>query len=152
MRVADVSDWSDWTTVNRAADAFHSRFVDDLDAGTTYEFQVRSVDKDDTYSAAVAALGTATGPQTISIARPSGTVTEGEPLRFRLSRDQPHGRLMVILRISETGDMLPQEGRQSNGLWTKSVYFGDGTRRYRWCWKPLTTATRPSRTAESPSR
>ena len=100
--------------------------MNDLDAGTAYEFQVRSVDKADTYSAAVSALATATGPQTISIARPSGTVTEGEPLRFTLSRDQPHGRLMVILRISETGDMLPQEGRQSNGLWTKSVYLGDG--------------------------
>ena len=126
MRAAGAGDWSNWTTVNRAFDAFHSRFLEDLDAGTIYEFQVRSVDKDDTYSAAVSALATATGPQTISIARPSGTVTEGEPLRFTLSRDQPHGRLMVILRISETGDMLPQEGRQSNGLWTKSVYFGDG--------------------------
>ena len=126
MRAVGAGDWSDWTTVNRTAEAFHSRFVNDLDAGTAYEFQVRSVDKADTYSAAVSALATATGPQTISIARPSGTVTEGEPLRFTLSRDQPHGRLMVILRISETGDMLPQEGRQSNGLWTKSVYFGDG--------------------------
>ena len=126
MRDVGAGDWSNWTTVNRAFDAFHSRFLEDLDAGTTYEFQVRSVDKDDTYSAAVSALATATGRPTISIARPSGTVTEGEPLRFTLSRDQPHGRLMVILRISETGDMLPQEGRQSNGLWTKSVYFGDG--------------------------
>ena len=126
MRDVGAGDWSDWTTVNRTFDAFHSRFVDDLDAGTTYEFQVRSVDKDDRYSTTVSALATATSRPTISIARPSGTVTEGEPLRFTLSRDQPHGRLMVILRISETGDMLPQEGRQSNGLWTKSVYFGDG--------------------------
>ena len=126
MRAVGVGDWSNWTRVNRASNAFHSLFRKNLDAGTTYEFQVRSVDKSDTYSAAVSALATATGPQTISIARPSGTVTEGEPLRFTLSRDQPNGRLMVILRISETGDMLPQEGRQSNGLWTKSVYFGDG--------------------------
>ena len=125
-RAVGAGDWSDWTTVNRAAAAFHSRFVNDLDAGTAYEFQVRSVDKDDRYSTTVSALATATSRPTISIARPSGTVTEGEPLRFTLSRDQPHGRLMVILRISETGDMLPQEGRQSNGLWTKSVYFGDG--------------------------
>ena len=40
----------------------NSVLVEDLDAETTYEFQVRSVDKDDTYSAAVSALGTATGP------------------------------------------------------------------------------------------
>ena len=53
-------------------------------------------------------------------------VTEGEPLRFTLSRDQPHGRMYVILQISETGDTLPQEGRRPNGLWTIGVYFGDG--------------------------
>ena len=126
MRAVGAGDWSNWTTVNRASDAFHSRFLEDLDAGTAYEFQVRSVDKDDNYSAAVSALATATGPQTISIARPSGTVTEGEPLRFTLSRDLPHGRIYVILRISETEDMLSPEGRQPNGLWTKGVYFGDG--------------------------
>ena len=126
MRAVDAGDWTAWTRVNRGADAFHSVFVDDLDAGTTYEFQVRSVDKDADYSTTVSALATATGRPTISIAAPSGTVTEGEPLRFTLSRDQPHGRMYVILQISETGDMLSLEGRRPNGLWTKGFYFGDG--------------------------
>ena len=125
-RAVGTGDWTNWTTVNRAADAFHSRFVGNLDAGTTYEFQVRSVDKDDDYSEAVSALATATGRPTISIAAPSGTVTEGEPLRFTLSRDQPRGRMYVILQISETGDMLSLEGRRPNRLWTKGFYFGDG--------------------------
>ena len=127
MRDVGAGDWSNWTTVNRAFDAFHSRFLNDLDAGTAYEFQVRSVDKDDRYSTTVSALATATSRPTISIARPSGTVTEGEPLRFTLSRDQPHGRLMVILRISETGDMLPQEGNSGNpDTQHEQVHFGDG--------------------------
>ena len=104
----------------------NSVLVEDLDAETTYEFQVRSVDKDDTYSAAVSALGTATGPQTISIARPSGTVTEGDPLRFTLWRDKPHGTLDVAVRFSETGNMLSPEGRRPNGTWSRSVRFGDG--------------------------
>ena len=51
---------------------------------------------------------------------------EGEPLRFTLSRDQRHGRLMVILRISETGDMLPPGGRTPEGYWHEQVHFGDG--------------------------
>ena len=49
---------------------------------------------------------------------------EGEPLRFTLSRDQRHGRLMVIVRIRETGDMLPPEGRGRDGAWHEQVYFG----------------------------
>ena len=98
-RAVDTSDWTNWTTVNRAAAAFHSRFVNELDAGTTYEFQVRSVDKDDRYSETVSALATATGRPTISIARDTRSVEEGEPLRFTLSRGESHahGRLYVIL-------------------------------------------------------
>ena len=103
----------------------NSVLVEDLDAETTYEFQVRSVDKDDTYSAAVSALGTATGPQTISIARPSGTVTEGDPLRFTLWRDKPHGTLDVAVRFSETGNML-QPDRRGRNWFSKIVRFGDG--------------------------
>ena len=103
----------------------NSVLVQDLDAETTYEFQVRSVDKDDTYSAAVSALGTATGPQTISIARPSGTVTEGDPLRFTLWRDKPHGTLDVAVRFSETGNML-QPDRRGRNWFSKIVRFGDG--------------------------
>ena len=125
-RAVGTSDWTNWNTVNASA-GFHSRFVNDLDAGTAYEFQVRSVDKDDRYSTTVSALATAVGQQTISIARPSGTVTEGEPLRFTLSRDQPHGRLMVIVRLSETGDMLSQEGNRGNpDTQHEEVRFGDG--------------------------
>ena len=124
-RAVGTSDWTNWNTVDASA-GFHSRFVNNLAAETTYEFQVRSVDRNDNYSTTVSALATATGPQTIWINAPSGPVTEGEPLRFKLSRDLPHGRLYVILQIKETGDMLPPEGRQPNGLWTKGVYFGDG--------------------------
>ena len=127
-RAADTSDWTNWKTVNKAAAAFHSRFVDELDVGTTYEFQVRSVDRNDRYSETVSALATATGRPTISIARDTRSVEEGDPLRFTLSRGQSHahGRLYVILQISETEDMLSPEGRRPNGLWTKGVYFGDG--------------------------
>ena len=125
-RAVGTSDWTNWNTVNASA-GFHSRFLNNLDAGTAYEFQVRSVDKDDRYSTTVSALATATSRPTISIARPSGTVTEGEPLRFTLSRDQPHGRLMVIVRLSETGDMLSQEGNSGNpDTQHEQVRFGDG--------------------------
>ena len=126
-RAVDTSDWTNWNTVDASA-GFHSRFVNNLDAGTTYEFQVRSVDRNDRYSETVSALATATGRPTISIARDTRSVEEGEPLRFTLSRGQPHahGRLYVILQISETGDMLSLEGRRPNGLWTKGFYFGDG--------------------------
>ena len=124
-REVGTSDWTNWNTVDASA-GFHSRFVNDLDTGTTYEFQVRSVDRNDRYSETVSALATATGRPTISIARDTRSVEEGEPLRFTLSRDQPHGRLYVILQISETEDMLSLEGRRLNGLWTKGVYFGDG--------------------------
>ena len=72
--------------------------MNNLDAGTAYEFQVRSVDRNDRYSETVSALATATGRPTISIARDTRSVEEGEPLRFTLSRDQPHGRLYVILQ------------------------------------------------------
>ena len=104
-RVRDANTWiKNWTTVNQTMlpDSteirnFNSVLVEALDAGTAYEFQVRSVETADAYSAAVSALATAVGRQTISIAAPSGPVTEGEPLRFTLSRDQLHGRLDVAV-------------------------------------------------------
>ena len=39
-----------------------------------------------------------------------------------------------------------------HALARRASISGTGTRRYRWCWKPSTTATRTSRTAESRSR
>ena len=133
-RVRDASTWTvDWTTVNQTMlpgtieiRNYNSVLLKDLTAGTAYEFQVRSVDKDGGTSAVVTALGTAVGRQTIWIEADSRPVEEGEPLRFTLSRDQPHGRLMVIVRIRETGDMLPPEGRGRDGAWHEQVYFGDG--------------------------
>ena len=133
-RVRDASTWTvDWTTVNQTAlpgttetRNYNSVLLKGLTARTTYEFQVRSVDKGGRYSEAVSALGTAVGGQTVWIEAPSRSVEEGEPLRFTLSRDQPHGRLMVILRTSETGDMLPPEGRTPEGYWHEQVHFGDG--------------------------
>ena len=136
-RVYDASTWTvDWTTVNQTLLPEPSPtkirnankvLLQGLTEGTTYEFQVRSVDKDGTTtSAAVAVLGTATGRQTVWIEADVGPVAEGEPLRFTVSRDQPHGRMMVIVRISETEDMLPPEGRGREGLWHQQVHFGDG--------------------------
>ena len=52
--------------------------LENLGAGTDYEFWVRSVDKDGRYSEAVAWLGTAIGRQTFSIIADSGPVEEGE--------------------------------------------------------------------------
>ncbi len=133
-RVRDASTWTvDWTTVNQTMlpgtseiRNYNSVLLKELTAWTTYEFQVRSVDKDGGTSAVVTALGTAVGRQTVWIEADTRSVEEGEPLRFALSRDQPHGRLMVILRISETGDMLPPEGRSPEGYWYENVHFGDG--------------------------
>ena len=133
-RVRNASTWTvDWTTVNQTAlpgttetRNYNSVLLKGLTARTTYEFQVRSVDKGGRYSEAVSALGTAVGGRTIWIQADTRSVEEGEPLRFTLSRDQRHGRLMVILRISETGDMLPPGGRTPEGYWHEQVHFGDG--------------------------
>ncbi len=132
-RVRDANTWSeDWTTVNQTMIPatneirnYNSVLLKDLDAGTAYEFQVRSVDTADRYSAAVTALGTAVGQQTISIEAPSGSVTEGDPLRFTVSRNQPHGTLDVAVRFSETGNMLRPDQRGRNWF-SRIVRFGDG--------------------------
>ncbi len=133
-RIRDASTWiADWTPVNQTAlpgttetRNYNSVLLKGLTARTTYEFQVRSVDKGGRYSEAVSALGTAVRRQMVWIDADTRSVEEGEPLRFTLSRDQPHGRLMVILRTSETGDMLPPDGRTSEGYWHEQVHFGDG--------------------------
>ena len=136
-RVRDAGAWTvDWTSVNQTQTMpppgtteirnYNKVLLQGLTAGTTYEFQVRSVDKADHTSAAVAVLGTATGRQTVWIVADVGSVAEGEPLRFTLWRDQRHGPMMAIVRISETGDMLPPDGRSPEGLWHEEVHFGDG--------------------------
>ena len=135
-RVRDAGAWTvDWTSVNQTLlpepwpteiRNANKVLLKGLSVGTTYEFQVRSVDKDGGTSAAVAVLGTATGRQTVWIEADVVSVAEGEPLRFTVSRDQPHGRMMVIVRISETGDMLPPEGRGRFGRWHQQVHFGNG--------------------------
>ena len=139
-RVRDAGAWTvDWTTVNQTQTMpppgttetrnYNSVLLQELTAGTTYEFQVRAVDKADGTSAAVAVLGTATGRQTVRIITDVGSVAEGEPLRFTVWRDQRHGPMVAIVRISETGDMLPPEGRNPEGLWHEQVHFGDGNDR-----------------------
>ena len=136
-RVRDAGAWTvDWTTVNQTQTMpppgttetrnYNKVLLQGLTAGTTYEFQVRSVDADGGTSAAVAVLGTATGRQTVWIVADVGSVAEGEPLRFTVWRDQRHGPMTAIVRISETGDMLPPDGRDSDGFWHEQVDFGDG--------------------------
>ena len=136
-RVRDASTWTvDWTTVNQTMPPGSTEIrnankvlLKGLTGGTTYEFQVRAVDKADGTSAAVSAVGTATGRQTVWIVADVGSVEEGEPLRFTVWRDQRHGPMVAIVRISETGDMLPPEGRSPEGLWHEQVQFGDGNDR-----------------------
>ncbi len=136
-RVRHTSAWiADWTTVNHTmfdmpgepnqVRNYNKVLLNDLTPRTTYEFQVRSVDEDGGTSAAVTASGTAVGPRTVGIVGPIRSVQEGQPLRFTLVREQPHNSLMVILRIRETGDMLPPEGRASDEAWYEQVYFRDG--------------------------
>ena len=37
--------------------------------------------------------------------------------------------MMAIVRISETSDMLPPDGRSLEGYWHEQVHFGDGNER-----------------------
>ena len=103
---------------------YNSVLLENLDEETDYEFWVRSVDKDGGTSRAVAWLETAIGRQTFSIEADLGPVEEGGDLYFTVSRDQRHGPVNVMLRISETGDMLPQEGH-IRGYWYEQLDFGD---------------------------
>ena len=139
-RVRNASTWTvDWTTVNQTQTMpppgtaeirnYNKVLLEGLTAATTYEFQVRSMDTDGGTSAAVSAMGTAVDRQMVWIEATTRSVEEGAPLRFAVWRDQSHGRLRVILRISETGDMLPPEGRGRTGYWHEQVYFGDGNER-----------------------
>ena len=100
-RVRNASAWiADWTSVNQTMlpgtteiRNYNSVLLKGLTAGTAYEFQVRSTDKGGGNSAVVSALGTAVGGQTVWTEADTRSVREGAPLRFTLSRDQPHGSL-----------------------------------------------------------
>ena len=136
-RVRNASTWTvDWTSVDQTLlpgtaeiRNYNSVLLKGLTAGTTYEFQVRSMNTDGRTSAAVSAMGTATGRQMVGIEANTSSVAEGKPLRFTVSRDQSHGRLVAIVRISETEDMLLPDGRDSDGFWHQQVHFGDGNDR-----------------------
>ena len=115
--VRGASIWTDWTSVPQTTlpalredeiSNYNSVLLKDLTPGTEYQFWVRSV-RGVGYSQAVTIFGTPIDRQTVWITGSFGSVEEGEPLRFTLWRDQSRGGLDVILRISETGDMLPQE-------------------------------------------
>ena len=79
-------------------------------AGTAYEFQVRSVDKDGGNSAVVSTSVTVIGRQTVIRieADSRSVVDEGAPLRFTLSRDQPHGSLRSRNRRNTKSPQAPR--------------------------------------------
>ena len=116
--VRGASTLTDWTTVPQTMFTFpgmeeqirnyNSVLLKGLTPGTEYQFWVRSA-RSGGYSQAVTTLGTEIDRQTLWITGPSSSVEEGKPLRFTLTRDEFRGSLDVILRTSETGDMLPQE-------------------------------------------
>ena len=127
----------EWTTVNQTMlpgtteiRNYNKVVLENLDVGTDYHFYVRSRDSSGGTSRAVSWLETAIGRQTFSIEADRGPVEGGGDLFFTVSRDQEHGLgdaehgpVNVILRISETGDMLPQEGR-IHGYWYEELHFG----------------------------
>ena len=127
--------WSGWK--NRAPDplpagypsdetsVYNPVFLKDLEAGTVYEFEVRSVDEHGGISAAVLTSATAVGRRTISITPLSGSVMAGDPLRFEVSREQPHGRLNVMVRVTETGNLLRLDPASPNWF-ARTVSFRDG--------------------------
>ncbi len=107
---------------------YNSVLLKGLTPGTEYQFWVRSAGSGG-YSQAVTTLGTEIDRQTVWITGPSSSVEEGKPLRFTLTRDEFRGSLDVILRTSETGDMLPQEEKVGDtGFQFQQVSFEDGKR------------------------
>ena len=107
---------------------YNSVLLKGLTPGTEYQFSVRSA-RSGGYSQAVTTLGTEIDRQTLWITRPFSSVEEGKPLRFTLTRDEFRGSLDVILRTSETGDMLPQEKKVGDtGFQFQQVSFEDGKR------------------------
>ena len=137
-RVRGANTWSGWT--NRRQDplpdeypegemsVYNSVVLSGLDAGTAYDFEVRSVaprDAGKRISAAVSTSATAVGPRTISIAPLSNSLEAGDPLRFEVSRQQPHGRLNVMVRVNETGNLLTVDHGGRN-WYSRLVTFRDG--------------------------
>ena len=134
-RVRDANTWTGWETVaeeflsspypSDEIRNFNSREVTGLFSGETYEFEVRTV-RGGPYSESVSILATAAGTRRISIEAASGPVTEGEPVRFTVSRHEPfgraNGRLSVFVTVSETGEMI-ERGRNWN---YRNVEFADG--------------------------
>ena len=130
------ADWRRWK--NRAPDplrrgypsdetsVYNPVFLKDLEAGTVYEFEVRSVDEDGRISPTVSTSATAVGKREVSIAlRSPSLVPEGDPLEFEVRRRQPHGRLNVMVRVTEDGQLLtPDKGGRN--WFAKSVRFADG--------------------------
>ena len=134
-RILGANTWtSEWKTVaeeflpspnDTEIRNYNSREVTGLFSGETYEFQVRMV-RGGPYSESVSILATAAGTRRISIEAASGPVTEGEPVRFTVSRHEPfgraNGRLSVFVTVSETGEMIAR-GRNWN---YRNVEFADG--------------------------
>ncbi len=134
-RILGANTWtSEWKTVaeeflpspnDTEIRNYNSLEVTDLIPGRTYEFQVRTV-RGGPYSESVSILATAAGTRRISIEAASGPVTEGEPVRFTVSRHEPfgraNGRLSVFVTVSETGEMI-ERGRNWN---YRNVEFADG--------------------------
>ena len=134
-RILGANTWtSEWKTVaeeflpspnDTEIRNYNSLEVTDLIPGRTYEFQVRTV-RGGPYSESVSILATAAGTRRISIEAASGPVTEGEPVRFTVSRHEPfgraNGRLRVFVTVSETGEMI-ERGRNWN---YRNVEFADG--------------------------
>ena len=117
------SGWGDLESAPRRTDGggLYQIFLTELTAGTRYLMEVRAKGGGGSESDAVFIDGTAAGPPTVSIRGPSGTVTEGDDLRFTLSRQQDgplHRTTPVFVQIRETGDVIP---RKQQGL--RSVRF-----------------------------
>ena len=134
-RILGANTWtSEWKTVaeeflpspnDTEIRNYNSREVTGLFSGETYEFEVRTV-RGGPHSESVSILATAAGTRWISIEAASGSVTEGEPVRFTVSRHEPfgraNGRLSVFVTVSETGEMI-ERGRNWN---YRNVEFADG--------------------------
>ena len=134
-RILGANTWtSEWKTVaeeflpspnDTEIRNYNSREVTDLIPGRTYEFEVRTV-RWGPHSESVSILATAASTRRISIEAASGPVTEGEPVRFTLSRhesfNRANGRLSVFVTVSETGEMI-ERGRNWN---YRTIEFEDG--------------------------
>ncbi len=133
-RLSHADTWTGWKTVaeeflpppnNTEIRNYNSREVTDLYWGDTYEFEVRTVRGGPT-SESVSIRATTASRRVISIEAVPGSVTEGEPVRFTVSRhesfEKANGRLSVLVTVSETGEMI--KGGHNSEL--RNVEFADG--------------------------